>query len=136
MDSKKIPELDASGLRKFALTSCLMLCVLFGLLIPWLFGFGFPTWPWVFGGLLAIVGFTTPMSLNPVYKIWMRFGLIMNRITTPIILGIVFFIVLTPIAFMMRLFGRDTLNLKSGVDTNSYRIESSTPDKKKLEKPY
>ncbi len=135
MASKEIPDLDEEGLRKFAFTLATVVILLFALLIPWLLG-RFPVWPWIVGGGLAVWGVVAPGSLKPVYELWMRFGLVMNRITTPIILGIVFFIVLTPIAFAMRLFGRDMLKLKSDRDADSYRVVSSTPDKTKLERPY
>ena len=135
MASKEIPDLDEEGLRKFAFTLATVVILLFALLIPWLLG-RFPVWSWIVGGGLAVWGVVAPGSLKPVYELWMRFGLVMNRITTPIILGIVFFIVLTPIAFAMRLFGRDMLKLKSDRDADSYRVVSSTPDKTKLERPY
>ena len=50
---KDIPELDAAGLRRFALVTGAILAVLFGVLLPWLFGFGFPLWPWIVAGVLA-----------------------------------------------------------------------------------
>jgi len=128
--SKTIPELDAAGLRKFAYTSSALLVVLFGLLIPWVFKFELPVWPWIAGGVLAAWGTVAPSSLNPVYKLWMRFGLIMNRITTPIILGIVFFLVFAPIAVAMRLlFTTDS-------DAETYRIISTVHPSNKMERPY
>jgi len=134
--NKVIPELDSAGLRKFAFTTAAIVIVLFALLIPFLFGFTLPIWPWVFGIILAAWGAIAPQSLNPVYKLWMRFGLLMSRITTPIILGIVFFLVFTPIAFAMRVLKRDRLKIELDADSDSYRINSTVPDKSKLQKPY
>lgn len=136
MAPKEIPELDSSGLRKFAFSTSAIIIVLFALLIPWLFGFNFPVWPWIGAGLLSGFGAIAPMSLNPVYKLWMRFGLIMNRITTPIILGLVFFVVFAPIAFVMRIAGRDRLSKKPDDDVESYRVESTVQPNHKMEKPY
>lgn len=133
---KIIPELDAIGLRKFAFTTAALIVLLFALLIPWLFGFTLPLWPWIFSGVLAVWGAVSPTTLNPLYKLWMRFGMLMNRITTPLILGIVFFLVFTPIALFMRLFGRDALRLMVDSDSNSYRILSTAPPKQKMEKPF
>ena len=48
----------------------------------------------------------------PLNKLWMRFGLLLGMIVSPIVLGVVFFVVFTPIAFVMRLSGRDQLRLK------------------------
>ena len=134
--TSKIPELDAKGLQKFAFTSAIILVVLFALLIPFIFGFSYPKWPWITAAVLTIWGIVAPSSVNPLYKVWMRFGLIMNRITTPIILGTVFFLVITPIALIMRLIGRDSLQTKSASTDSSYRTKSKTPSKTSMEKPF
>lgn len=137
LSPKTIPELDATGLRKFAFTTAAILVLLFALLIPWLFNLSFPLWPWIIAGILAVCGAIRPNSLNPVYKLWMKFGLLMSKITTPLILGIVYFLILTPIAFFMRLSGRDSLKIKLDEHSTTYRIESQTPDyKRKMELPY
>ena len=82
-----IPELDRSGLRQFGITTGIIVAVLFGVFFPWLLEAGFVLWPWVLCGLLALMGLVAPMSLRPVYKIWMRFGLMMSRFPTPLIMG-------------------------------------------------
>ena len=61
-----------------------------------------PLWPWVIFGVLAVLGLVAPMALNPVYKIWMRFGLIMSKIMTPLIMGIVFYFVITPVGLFRK----------------------------------
>jgi hypothetical protein len=84
----------------------------------------------VFWALLA------PATLKPVYRGWMRFGLLLNRITTPIILGIVFFLVLAPMALIMRLRGRDPMARKFETETESYRVVSKKMPKENMEKPF
>ena len=59
------------------------------------------------GGLLLVAGALIPSKLGPVYRGWMRFALILSRITTPIFMGIVFFLVITPIGLIMRFLGRN-----------------------------
>ncbi|MCZ6664458.1 MAG: SxtJ family membrane protein, partial [Gammaproteobacteria bacterium] len=88
-----IPELNAKGLRQFAFTMGAIIAALFGVLLPWLWNASFPVWPWVFASLFAVWGAAAPTSLRPVYRAWMRFGLLLNRIMTPVILGIVFYLV-------------------------------------------
>ena len=110
--------------------------MLFALLIPWLFGFSIPVWPWIVSGALAIWGTVAPAALDPLYKVWMKFGFLMSRITTPIILGIAYFLVFTPVALVMRLFKRDRLNMKQDAETGSYRIVSTVQPTNKLECPY
>lgn len=104
-----IPELDRKGLRRFGLVTGGIVVGLFGLFFPWLLERALPLWPWVVFGILASWSFVAPRTLRPVYRIWMRFGLLLSRITTPLILGIVYFAVITPMAFAMRIARRDPL---------------------------
>ena len=61
------------------------------------------------GALLILAGALVPSHLGPVYRAWMRLAHILSRITTPIFMGVVYFVVLTPIGWLMRLFGHDPL---------------------------
>ncbi|MCP5266353.1 MAG: hypothetical protein H6934_09565 [Burkholderiaceae bacterium] len=70
---------------------------------------------WVFGGLAAATGIATlakPDVLMPLNRLWMRLGMILGAIVSPVVLGIIYFAIFTPIAVMMRLAGRDELRLK------------------------
>ncbi|MBT8099844.1 MAG: sxtJ [Gammaproteobacteria bacterium] len=135
-DAHAIPELDRKGLREFGLVTGGMLVLIFGLLLPWLFDASFPVWPWVVLGVLAAIALAIPEALRPVYYWWMRLALLLSKITTPIILGIVFFLVLTPMGLIMRLFGNDPMRRAQRDDTETYRIASSKTDKERLEKPF
>ena len=131
-----IPELDAKGLRQFGLLTGGIIVVLFGLVLPWLFGFGFPLWPWIVGAVLGAWAGAAPRSLRPVYGVWMRFGLLLNRVTTPIILAVVFYGVITPTSLVMRVLGRDAMARRFDRTANSYRVPSKPPPKRNLEKPF
>ena len=63
-----------------------------------------------------------PNALLPLNKLWMNFGLMLGMIVNPIVLGMIFFFLFTPVAFFMRLFRRDQLRLQIKGD-NSYWIE-------------
>ena len=63
--------------------------------------------------LTAIITLTKPSLLSSFNRFWMSIGFIIGRVVSPIVLGIIFFLVFSPIAIIMRLFGRDELNLKS-----------------------
>ena len=65
---------------------------------------------------------------------WFKFGILLGNFMSPIVLGIVFFTVVTPIAFIMRLFGKDVLNLKKN-NKKSYWIERS-PIKSKMKNQF
>lgn len=131
-----IPELDGAGLRSFALTTGGIVAVLFGLAIPWVFGFAYPLWPWILAGILGAWGMVAPATLRPLYRGWMRFGLVMNRIMTPLVLGIVYYLIITPTATVMRLRGRDPLARRLDANLPSYRLTSERKPVEKMEKPY
>ena len=62
--------------------------------------------------IFLIVTLAKADILLPLNKLWMRFGLLLGMIVSPIVLGVIFFGLFTPIAFFMRLSGRDELRLK------------------------
>ena len=126
---------DRKGLREFGLTTGSIVAGLFGLFFPWLLERALPVWPWIVCGVLAGWGLLAPMSLGPVYRVWMRFGLLLNRVTTPIIMGLVFFIAITPLGFVRRLFGRDSLARRFD-QSESYRIPSEKTPPENLERPF
>ena len=131
-----IPELDRKGLREFGLVTGGIVAVLFGLFFPWLLDRPIPLWPWIIFGVLGIMGLAVPMALGPVYRTWMKFGLLMSRIMTPLIMGIVFFLTVTPMALLMRLLGKDYMARRLDRSATSYRVESHANPPKRLEKPF
>ena len=62
--------------------------------------------------VILIITIVKADALLPLNKLWMRFGLLLGMIVSPIVLGVIFFGLFTPIAFIMRLSGRDELRLK------------------------
>ena len=73
------------------------------------------SWAYVFSGAALIFLLITLIKSDaflPLNKLWMRFGLLLGMIVSPIVLGIIFFGLFTPIAMLMRLSGRDELRLK------------------------
>lgn len=133
---QQIPELDRKGLREFGLVTGALIAGLFGLFFPWLLEVAMPRWPWASGGLLAVWALIAPHTLRPVYKVWMRFALILSRITTPIILGLVYGLVITPTAFIMRIIGRDSMARRFDDKASSYRVKSSKSPKDQMERPF
>ena len=70
------------------------------------------TWAIVVALIFLILGILNSKYLTPLNKIWIKFGLLLGKIVSPIVMGIIFFIVITPIGFIMKLFGQDLLNKK------------------------
>jgi len=131
-----IPELDREGLRRFGLTTGTIAAVLFGLLAPWLLARPWPLWPWVVFGVLSVFALLVPNALNPVYKMWMRFGLLMSRVMTPLIMGLAFFLVISPVALIRRLAGRDSLRRHFDRGAVTYRIRRPPPSPRHFERPF
>ena len=71
-----------------------------------------------------VLGLLNSKFLSPLNKIWFKFGLFLGKIISPIVMGLIFFIVVTPIGILMRILKKDLLNLKMN-NNKSYWIEKS-----------
>jgi hypothetical protein len=131
-----IPKLDRQGLRKFGLVTGAIVAGVFGLMLPWLFGFRFPLWPWIVFGVLGSWALIAPTTLGPVYRGWMRFGLVLNWINTRIILGLVYYLMVIPTGVIMRLLGKDPMVRAVDKDVKSYRVPSRKLPREHMEKPF
>ena len=134
--SHAIPELDSHGLRRFALIFALIISGVFGLIVPLISGRGFPSIPWVIGGILVAWGLLAPASVRPFYRLWMRFGLIMNVIISRVVLGVVFYLIVVPFGLVFRLRGLDLLKRKWDPTAPSYRVVSDKQEPKHMERPF
>ena len=91
-------------------------------------------WAVIVAIIFLILGLLNSSVLSPLNKIWFKFGILLGNFISPIIMGLVFFTVLTPTAFIMRAFGKDLLNLKKN-NKKSYWIEKS-PIKSKMKNQF
>ena len=107
-------------LREFGLLIGFGFPLFIGWLLPKLTGHEFREWTLWVGFLGLIIGLTSPRLLYYPYKFWMKLGLTLGWVNSRIILGLVFMIVLIPIAFVMRLIGYDPLRIKGKVE-KTYR---------------
>lgn len=131
-----IPELDRKGLRDFGLTTGVAVVVIFGLFFPWLLDINWPLWPWLIAAPLWLLALLQPMWLRWIYHAWMRFGLFASRIMTPLVLGLVFFVMISPMAIVRRLMGKDPMQRALDPQQKSYRVQSNKSPKEKLERPF
>jgi hypothetical protein len=105
-------RLSAAEGRKFGLTVGAAFAVL--ATISW--WRGHETTVYVLGGLatlLILAGLVVPGQLGPVQRGWMGLALLISKVTTPVFMGIVFFIVIAPVGLLMRLFGRNPIKHKA-----------------------
>ncbi len=72
--------------------------------------------------IFLILGITNSNLLLPANKIWFKFGIFLGKIISPLVMGIIFFLVITPIGLILRIFGKDVLKLKFSND-KSYWID-------------
>tara|TARA_Y100000817_G_C16474432_1_gene375188 strand:- start:179 stop:562 length:384 start_codon:yes stop_codon:yes gene_type:complete len=86
-------------------------------------------WSIITSLIFLVLGLLNSKILSPLNKLWFRFGLFLGKIISPLIMGIIFFLVVTPIALIMKLLGKDVLNLKYNTN-KSYWIEKNGPKSK------
>ena len=88
-------------------------------------------WSLVISGIFLILGLINSKLLLPLNKIWFKFGILLGNFIAPIVMGIVYFMVVTPTGFIMRLLGKDLLNLKkNNKDTYWIQKDNSNSDLK------
>ena len=83
-------------------------------------------WSGIISFIFLVLGLFNSSILTPLNKIWFKFGIFLGKIISPLIMGIIFFLVVTPIGLIMRIFGKDLLNLKYNKN-QSYWIEKNGP---------
>ena len=86
-------------------------------------------WSLLVSLVFLILGLLNSNILTPLNKIWFKFGILLGKVISPIIMGIIFFFVVTPIGLLMRILKKDLLNLKYNND-KSYWIEKKEPKSK------
>ena len=83
-------------------------------------------WSLIVSLIFLILGLTNSIILTPLNRLWFKFGIFLGKIVSPIILGTIFFLIVTPTGLLLRLFGKDVINLKYN-NNNSYWIEKTGP---------
>lgn len=73
--------------------------------------------------ILWVFAIFRPGSLHGLNRTWMKLGLVLNKLTNPLIMGLLFFLVITPVGLIMRAFGKDILNLKIKSKESTYWIQ-------------
>ena len=118
-------EIKGSKDRTFGLTFAVVF-LLFGC---WpLLGGRSPRW-WVLamGAAFAITALLVPRALAPLNRFWLRIGLLLNRITNPIVMGLVFVTTIIPLALILRALGKAPLQLGRDPAASTYWIDRQPP---------
>jgi hypothetical protein len=83
-------------------------------------------WSVIISIIFLVLGLLNSKILTPLNRLWFKLGIFLGKIISPIIMGIIFFLVVTPTGLIMRLLGKDVLNLKYNKN-KSYWIEKNSP---------
>lgn len=84
-------------------------------------------WSLVVSGAFLLVALIAPSALAPLNRLWMRFGMLLHKIVSPLVLGIMFFGVITPMGIVMRLMGKDLLRLSADPNAPTYWVRRTPP---------
>ena len=84
-------------------------------------------WSAIISSFFLILGLMNSKLLTPLNKLWLKFGMILGDIIVPIVMGVVFFLVVTPIGLVMKIMGKDLLNKKYDKKKNTYWIKRNVP---------
>ena len=86
-------------------------------------------WSLIISIVFLSLGLLNSKILNPLNKLWFKFGIFLGKIISPLVMGIIFFLIVTPIGLLMRLLNKDLLNLKFN-NNNTYWIKKTEPKSK------
>ena len=87
-------------------------------------------WSLLISIIFLILGLIDSKLLTPLNRIWFKLGIFLGKIISPIIMGVIFFLVVTPIGIIMKILGKDLLNLKYHKNIQSYWVEKNGPKSK------
>ena len=119
MDDPKISSNRSFGIIFFIVFSLIAL-------YPLIYNGEIRIWSITISLIFLVLGLLNSKILTPLNKIWFKFGIFLGKIISPFVMGIIFFLVVTPIGLIMRLIGKDLLNLKYS-NNKSYWIEKNGP---------
>tara|TARA_S200000501_G_C20554245_1_gene625850 strand:- start:91 stop:486 length:396 start_codon:yes stop_codon:yes gene_type:complete len=119
----KISLITKKKLKEFGLLFGFGLIILIGFIIPSFSGHTFRTWTLIIGLPSILISFANPNLLFYPYKIWMFLGNILGWLNSRLLLGLVYLIILIPLAMIMKLFGYDPLKKRNYINKGTYKIK-------------
>ena len=125
-------QIDIGSNRSFGIVFFIFFLIIS--LYPIINGENFRIWAFLISIIFLILGLFNSKLLTPLNKLWSKFGILLGKIISPLIMGIIFFFVVTPIGLLMRLLKKDLLNLKFN-KRQTYWIEKNGP-KSKMNKQF
>ncbi|AGH96709.1 SxtJ family membrane protein [Pseudobdellovibrio exovorus] len=108
--------------KNFGLTFAVLFLIL--AIAPLLFQHPLRLWALITSAVLALISFTFPQLFKYSNRYWLKFGMLLGKIVSPVVLGLLFFLIFWPIGLLLKIFGKDVLNLKLQATASSYWIKS------------
>ena len=124
-DFSRVQHVKASTNRAFGWTFVVVFLIVG--LWPLAFGGSARWWALIVSGAFLVTTVAAPALLTIPNRLWLRFGLLLGRVMNPIVLGVMFYVVLTPMALLMRAFGKDPMRLRHDAAATSYWINRDPP---------
>ncbi len=131
--------LSTQELRKFGLVTGAMIILFIGVLLPWLGHKNILAWQKItapLGSAFIVWALAHAKSLVWIHKPWMFIAEKIGWVNTRIIMALLFYVILMPIGFMMRIAGKDPMARKFEATASSYRINKEPQPKDHMETPY
>jgi hypothetical protein len=90
---------------------------------------GHHAWPWWLSAatVFVVLALAYPRALNPLNRLWTKFGLLLHLVVQPVVMGLLFFGTIVPMGFLIRVMGKDLLRLRLDPSARSYWIERNPP---------
>lgn len=123
-------------LRDFGLLLGAIVAGLFGLVLPFLKHHHYALWPWIVLVVLSAPALLWPTALRPLHFVWIRFGHVLGWVNQRIVLTILFYVVLMPTGFIMRMLGRDPMARRFDRQQPTYRVTSRRASARSMERPF
>tara|TARA_B100001142_G_C14256439_1_gene625304 strand:- start:695 stop:1087 length:393 start_codon:yes stop_codon:yes gene_type:complete len=130
-----MPE-NRKQLRNFGFLFAGMLALVFGFVLPYFFEYSRPDWPLIVATVLIFCSLTFPRGLIIIKKPWMRLAKVLGKVNSFIILGLIFYAMITPYAFVLKMLRKKPIKSRVFRQTESYWIKSQVRDKSQMETPY
>jgi hypothetical protein len=125
--NKQLNDLKISSNRSFGIVFCVVFLLV--ALYPLTKGQETRLWSLIISLIFLLLGLKNSKFLTPLNKLWFKFGIFLGKIVSPLVMGIIFFLVVTPIGLIMRILGKDLLNLKYN-SNKSYWLKKDGPKSK------
>ena len=130
-----MPE-NRKQLRNFGFLFAGMLALVFGFVLPYFFEYSRPDWPLIVATVLIFCSLTFPSGLIIIKKPWMRLAKVLGKVNSFIILGLIFYAMITPYAFVLKMLRKKPIKSMVLGKGESYWIKSQVRDKSQMETPY